>query len=222
MAMDQTKIYEADQPIFAEGSPGDLMYVLLEGEVQLRKRVGKGETVLKTVASPNDFFGEMALIDGRPRSASAIAIRRSKLLVVDGPTFENMILTNGKFALKIIKVLSDRIRNTNTALEELHELAPRDRFVKGMVEYAQVQGEKIFDGRIRISLAGLQVWARERMGFPPADAEAHISRLLKGGLLAPSPAKDGQGEGLLISEQLFAEFGRREVPGAEARDPLRT
>ena len=69
MEQGQTKILRTGETVFAEGDAGDIMYVLLEGAVELRKKVGKGETVLKTVSTPNDFFGEMALIDDRPRSA---------------------------------------------------------------------------------------------------------------------------------------------------------
>ena len=62
------------------------------------------------------IFGEMALIDGRPRSATAVAGKRSKLLCVDAPTFESMILANGKFAGTIDSIWSISELNVEIAL----------------------------------------------------------------------------------------------------------
>jgi CRP/FNR family transcriptional regulator/CRP/FNR family cyclic AMP-dependent transcriptional regulator len=126
MANDDVKRYGKGDVIFKEGEKGDLMYVLLEGAVELKMKVEGGETVIKTVDTPNDFFGEMTLLDERPRSATAIASLPTKVLAVDGPTFESMILSNGKFALKIIKVLAARIRRSNVQISELIETMPKD------------------------------------------------------------------------------------------------
>lgn len=201
MEQGQTKVFMTGETVFAEGSQGDLMYVLVEGAVELRKKVGRGETVLKTVSTTNDFFGEMALIDGRPRSASAVAVKPTRLLVIDGPTFENMILTNGKFALKIIKVLSDRIRTTNLTIETLHELSPRDRFVRGLADYAAVEGEKIYDGRLKVIFVEFRNWANSRLGFSLEECDAMAARLVKAQLAAWSR----EGAELVVSESLLRE-----------------
>ena len=130
MANDNVTQFESGEVIFREGEPGDRMYILLAGAVELKIKVDRGETVIKTIDTPNEFFGEMALIDERPRSATAVALRRTNLLAVDGPTFEAMILTNGKFALKIIKVLSERIRRSNEQVSDLIETMPRERIAR--------------------------------------------------------------------------------------------
>ncbi len=110
MTKEKLEQYDSGEIIFREGEPGNKMYVLMAGAIELKKKLDKGETLIKTICEPNDFFGEMALIDDKPRSATAISVKRSNILVVDGAAFEAMILNNGKFALKIIKVLSERIR----------------------------------------------------------------------------------------------------------------
>lgn len=185
------------------------MYILVEGAVELKKRVDRGETVLKTVQSPNDFFGEMALIDGRPRSASAVAVKPTRLLVIDGPTFENMIVSNGKFALKIIKVLSDRIRNSNAALEELIETAPRDRFMHGMADYARLYGERIHDGRYKISIQGLRTWINGRLGMPFDEVDAILARFIKGEVVVWAPTSAKTNEEILVPERILKDFDRR-------------
>jgi len=211
MEQGQTKIFMTGEVVFAEGDEGKLMYVLLEGTVELRKKVGKSETVLKSVSTVNDFFGEMALVDERPRSASAVAVKPTRLLVIDGPTFENMILTNGKFALKIIKMLSDRIRHSNLTIESLHEVTPRDRFIRGLADFAALQGEKIFDGRFKIPFGEFKTWANSRLGFSLEECDAMAARLVKSMLIAWSK----EGGDLLISDAVLRDFPKRDESGQE-------
>jgi CRP/FNR family transcriptional regulator, cyclic AMP receptor protein len=179
MANDNVKLCESGDIIFREGEVGDLMYVLLEGAVELRMKVERGETVLKVVDTPNDFFGEMALLDDRPRSATAVAAKKSRLLAVDGPTFESMILSNGKFALKIIKVLAARIRRSNDQVSELIETMPKDRIARGMIDFALRHGEAIHEGAIKVNLEMMKGWINTHLGAAQDEIEAAIFRLLK-------------------------------------------
>jgi len=211
MEQGQTKVLLTGELVFAEGDEGNLMYVLLEGVVELRKKVGKSETVLKVVSTVNDFFGEMALIDGRPRSAAAVAVKPTRLLVIDGPTFENMILTNGKFALKIIKVLSDRIRHSNSTIESLHEVSPKERFIRGLVDYASTSGEKIFDGRLKVPYVSFRSWANSRLGFSLEECDAMAARLAKAMLVAWTK----EGGDLLVSDAMLRDFSGKAESGPE-------
>ncbi|MDP3178306.1 MAG: Crp/Fnr family transcriptional regulator [Spirochaetaceae bacterium] len=181
MEQDKVRTFKPGELIFREGEKGDLMYVLLEGSVELKMKVEKGETVLKTVDTPNDFFGEMALLDDRPRSASAVALRPTKVLAVDRPTFESMILTNGKFALKIIKMLSARVRRSNTAVSELIETLPRERIARSMAEFAGKHGEKCSDGSMRAGVERMRTWINGHAGMPLEEIDATIFRLVKAG-----------------------------------------
>jgi CRP/FNR family cyclic AMP-dependent transcriptional regulator len=179
MEQDKVRTFKPGELIFREGEKGDLMYVLLEGAVELKMKVEKGETVLKTVETPNDFFGEMALLDDRPRSAAAMAVRPTKVLAVDRPTFESMILTNGKFALKIIKMLSARVRRSNTTVSELIETLPRERIARGMAEFAAKYGAKCNDGSVRVGVERMKTWINGHAGMPLDEIDATIFRLAK-------------------------------------------
>jgi CRP/FNR family transcriptional regulator, cyclic AMP receptor protein len=179
MANDNLRVFAPGEVVFKEGEKGDLMYVLIEGAVELRKRVERGTTVLKIVDTPNDFFGEMALLDERPRSATAIASRETKVLVVDGPTFESMILANGKFALKIIKVLAARIRRSNDQVSEIIDTMPRERIARGMVDFALRHGEKLGDGSMRVDVAAMKQWINTHVGAGHEEIEAALFHLLK-------------------------------------------
>ncbi len=206
---DNTRSFEPGDLIFKEGEAGDLMYVLLEGSVDLKKKVERGETVLKTVDTPNDFFGEMALLDDRPRSATAVATKRTKVLAVDGPTFESMIIANGKFALKIIKILAARIRRSNDQVSELIETMPKERMARGMVDFALRHGEKIHEGGIKVNVEAMKAWINGHLGSAPDEIEASIYRLLKDETIAWAPTSAKSKECLVLPQEFIKANDRR-------------
>jgi len=211
MGTDNVRLLEPGDIVFKEGDQGDLMYVLLEGAVELKMKVERGETVIKTVDTPNDFFGEMALLDDRPRSASAIAVRKTKVLAVDGPTFESMILANGKFALKIIKVLAARIRRSNDQVSELIETMPKDRIAHGMTDYALRHGEKIHEGAFKVNADAMKSWINTHLGAPQDEIESAIYRMLKDEVVSWAPTSAKTKENLVLPAPFVKANDRRVV-----------
>ncbi len=209
MLEDKVLQFDAGDRIFSEGEHGDLMYILLQGAVDLTMKVDRGETILKTVSSPNDFFGEMALLDDRPRSASAVATRRTRVIAVDGQTFETMILTNGKFALKIIKVLAERIRNSNTQVSELIETMPRERIARSMTDYAIHHGERIHEGAIKVNIEAMKAWINGHIGASVEEIDAAIFRLLKLESIAWAPTSAKTKECVILPQAFVQENDRR-------------
>ncbi|NLJ46831.1 MAG: Crp/Fnr family transcriptional regulator [Treponema sp.] len=203
------QVYLTGESIFREGDPGDVMYVLLAGAVDLKKRVEGGETVLSTIDEPNEFFGEMALIDGRPRSASAVAVRDTKLLVVDRPAFEALIQSNGKFALKIIKVLSERIRCSNDLVSDLIETMPKERIQRGMADFALRFGERIHDGGIKVRMGDMKAWINGRMGIALDDLDAAVFRMLKDGAIRWAATSSQTKEHVVLPAEFLARVDRR-------------
>src|SRR5258708_11293062 len=101
------RICEAGEAIFREYDMGSEMYVVLEGEVE----ISIGPSVVETLG-PGEPFGEMALIDQAPRTATAIAKTPCKLAVIPEKRFLFMVQTTPFFALQIMKVMADRLRKT--------------------------------------------------------------------------------------------------------------
>ena len=97
--------------IFSTWDMGFEMYVVLDGEVELKV----DSTVLETLG-PGQPFGEMALIDQSPRTATAIARTPCKLAVIPERRFLFMVQQNPEFALLIMKVMADRLRRMNARL----------------------------------------------------------------------------------------------------------
>ncbi|HAP43349.1 MAG: hypothetical protein A2087_10790 [Spirochaetes bacterium GWD1_61_31] len=206
---DNTKSFATGDVIFKEGDQGDLMYIMVSGCVELRKKVDAGEMVLKVVKTPNEFFGEMALIDGRPRSATAVAAEATRLLAVDEAIFDSMVLGNPKFALTIIKTLAARIRSSNIHISELTETIPRERAAHAMVDYALRHGEKIFDGGYKVAVDALCVWVNSHVGMAKPEFDDCLDRFLKGELVRYAATSGQSHEHVVLSASFINENNRR-------------
>jgi len=105
----------AGEIVFREGDPGDLLYLVGEGSVKISKsgRGGQQET-LGFIQSGN-FFGEMALLDGKPRSAMATAAEPTLLGTVDEPTFQHILeLAPSRLHMNFLRSVSERLRSVNS------------------------------------------------------------------------------------------------------------
>lgn len=98
--------YSAGTTIFREGAPGDYMYIVIEGEVDI---IARGQ-VIRTVGK-GDLVGEMALIDDSPRSADVVAKTDCLLAPVDERRFLFLVHETPMFALQVMSVLAERLRN---------------------------------------------------------------------------------------------------------------
>jgi CRP/FNR family cyclic AMP-dependent transcriptional regulator len=99
------KSFSVGETIFEKGEPGDVMYVVLEGQVDI-----KVETELIEHLAEGQIFGEMALIDKQPRSASAVALSNCRVAPVDQKRFTFLVQQNPYFAIQVMSVMADRLR----------------------------------------------------------------------------------------------------------------
>lgn len=103
--------FEPNAKIFVQDDPGACMYVVRSGKVAILS----GGAVLENVG-PNGTFGEMALIDGAPRSATAVAREATELAVIDERAFLYLVQKDPSFALDMLRRLSARLRRTTESL----------------------------------------------------------------------------------------------------------
>ena len=103
--------FKAGQPIFTEGERGDLMYIVKQGEVDLFVHGKLVETL-----GPGGILGEMALIDHKPRSATAIARTDCQLVPVSEGRFQFLVQQTPYFSLEVMRVLAHRLRHMDEAL----------------------------------------------------------------------------------------------------------
>ena len=111
--------YAPAQHIFREGEAGDVMYIVQEGRVHIQKEGTDPPLVLATMGE-GEFFGEMALVDQSPRSASATAgPHGARLLAVDSAHFVYLVSQQPAFALIVLAVMASRLRSNNERWENL-------------------------------------------------------------------------------------------------------
>src|SRR6266850_4267950 len=104
--------------VFKEGDPGTEMYIVQSGKVEIFNDTPRGEVSL-SVMEKGDFFGEMALLDGNPHGASARAVEEVELLEINSTLFDRMIKGNVEIAVRMLRKLSIRLRETNRRYETL-------------------------------------------------------------------------------------------------------
>ena len=107
-AISEEVVYSAGSEVIREGEYGDSMFLVVDGEV----RIHRGGTEL-LISKKNDFFGEMTLIDGEPRSASATAVTDSLLLCINQADFHEILSGNFQAVLAIMRTLSHRLRKSD-------------------------------------------------------------------------------------------------------------
>jgi CRP/FNR family transcriptional regulator, cyclic AMP receptor protein len=186
--------------LFREGEPGHDMFIIQKGRVQLTRNLRGVEKIL-AVLPAGEFFGEMAIINQKPRSATATVIEESNLLVLDQPTFEKMIKDNTEIAVRLIKKLSARLEMANFQVELLLLKDVNHRVVHLLRRLAEESGVPEVEG-IHIDISVYEV--ADRIGCDDHEVTDIVDRLARARLLKLLP------RGFVIPEvgrlQDFLEF----------------
>jgi len=106
--------------VFRQGDAGGSMYVIRAGKVRLFKE-SQGRQRVVTTLGPGDFFGEMAVVTGRPRSATAEVVEEADLIRVPADKLQHMIAETGEIALRMIHQLAERVDEANRFIDVLME-----------------------------------------------------------------------------------------------------
>ena len=85
-----SKIYNAGEVIMREGEPGGILYVIRKGDIKITRRVHGYEDMVLSILRESDFFGELSLLDGRARSATATAVTRAELVIIKKEEWSDM------------------------------------------------------------------------------------------------------------------------------------
>jgi CRP-like cAMP-binding protein len=127
---------EPGKLLFAKGDKGDALYVLLEGEVEVRSSTEGGKDIRIASLKPPAVIGEMAVLDGGARSADIAAIRRSRFLRIHRDQALAALESEPKALLKLIAELSRRLRHADSAIEDAHTLDLGGRLALRLLEEA--------------------------------------------------------------------------------------
>jgi CRP-like cAMP-binding protein len=145
----------AGEVLFREGEKGEDMYVIQSGVVQIRKQVGGKERPLATLGR-GEFVGEMAILNDKPRTATAVVLETARCLVIDGQTLEHMIANSTEIALRLVKKLARRLDSADEMIQILLNPDPKARVLLSLRRQAETFGEETGLGlRVHSSAADL-------------------------------------------------------------------
>jgi CRP-like cAMP-binding protein len=138
--------------IFLKGDPGSSMMAVLSGRVRVGNISQEGKELTLNVIGPGEIFGEIALLDGKPRSADVVAIEDTVLLVVERRHFLPFLLSHASLVERLLVVLCERLRRTSVALEEIALLDLPVRLARLLLKLADDYGRPLPGGGVRIDL----------------------------------------------------------------------
>jgi CRP-like cAMP-binding protein len=166
--------YPKDSVVFFENEQGDFFFMILEGRIKVTILGDDGREVILSLLGSGDFFGEMALLDNEPRSATAIAVEDSELLSLHRNDFQSVLSDNRSIMVGLIKVLTARLRRANHQISTLALLDVYGRVARVIVDMAREEGRRLKDGRIAFRRATHQEIAN-RIG----TTRETVTRMLK-------------------------------------------
>lgn len=166
--------YPKDSVVFFENEQGDFFFMILEGRIKVTILGDDGREVILSLLGSGDFFGEMALLDNEPRSATAIAVEDTELLSLHRNDFQSVLTDNRSITMGLIKVLTGRLRRANHQISTLALLDVYGRVARVIVDMAREEGRRLKDGRIAFRRATHQEIAN-RIG----TTRETVTRMLK-------------------------------------------
>ncbi|MCW3473578.1 Crp/Fnr family transcriptional regulator [Limobrevibacterium gyesilva] len=137
---------EAREPLFAEGDEGRALYVVLQGFVKLASTTPSGREVILNVAGPGNVFGELAVLNGWARAASAVALSPCRLLSIDGRMLTQALAKTPQAMLAVIRLLSERLSATTAQMTDAVDLPAPARLAKALIHLASLHARADPDG----------------------------------------------------------------------------
>lgn len=202
--------FPAGAVLFREGEAGENMYVVQSGLVQILRRMAEADRPLATLGR-GEFLGEMAILNGKPRTATARALEDVRCLVIDAATLEHMIAHNAEIALRLLKKLAGRLDSADELIQILLDPDPKARVLLALKRQAETSGEETGLGiRVRASADDL---ARE-VGVDAERVREVLSRLERLGIAAEE--EDGSVV-IMDMPRLLDLLDLVEAPGAGGR-----
>lgn len=149
------KIFEKNQVILLEEETGTALFIILKGKVKITRSSSDGREVILTILSDNDFFGEMAILDGLTRSATAIALETSELFHIQRNDFLNLLREHSEISIALLRELTKRLRSADMKIKALSLKDAEGKVASVILQLADDIG-KIQHGKVEIDKLPLQ------------------------------------------------------------------
>jgi CRP/FNR family cyclic AMP-dependent transcriptional regulator len=177
--------HRSQATIFQHGDPGNSMMAVVSGRVKICNYSPDGKEMVLNIIDRGGLFGEIAVLDGQPRSADAVAIGDTELLVLERTRLLPFLTANPEIATRLIAVLCQRLRNTSEALEDALLRDAPSRVARGLLRLAKTFGKKEAAGtRLDIKLSQQQIG--NLIGISRESTNKYIVDWTRAGYLAVS------------------------------------
>ncbi len=192
----RSRRYRRDEVIFHADDPGDSLYVVATGSVKITVSADDGtEPAILTTIGPGGFFGELALLDGAPRSATAVAMDPVETLVLRREAFDRLVDSEPGLRRALLASLAAEIRRLTAQVEDLHFLDLPGRLARHLLREINTDNERPPAGEVRLpwpftqgELAGMIGGSRQSVNRLLADFVAQgLLRFEDDDLVIPDP-----------------------------------
>ncbi len=143
-----TKKFKKDHLILLEDEEGNTLFIIIYGKVKVTAFSEHGKEVIFSILYDGDFFGDMSLLDGKPRSASVVAIEESELRLIRRPDFIRLLEKHPRISLTLLEELTSRLRKADQRIESLALLDVTGRVAGILLQLAEDKGRHTNDGII--------------------------------------------------------------------------
>jgi CRP/FNR family cyclic AMP-dependent transcriptional regulator len=134
------RVYEDGAIVFSQGDPGDALYGVVTGRVRISASTREGKEMFLNIMEPGDTFGEIALLDGNPRTATATATAACELMIIPRAQFLALLQREPTLAIHLLQLLCQRIRWTSGWVEDSALLTVPTRLVRRLLSLARMHG----------------------------------------------------------------------------------
>jgi CRP/FNR family cyclic AMP-dependent transcriptional regulator len=151
-ALGRRRVYEEGAVIFMRGDPGNSLCGVVTGRVRISASRPGGKELFLNIMGPGESFGEIALLDGMPRTATATAMARTELTIIRRNQFLSLLRTEPQLAAHLIQLLCKRVRWTAQLMEDSALLSLPARIAKRLLSLASLQGREA-PGGIKLAIS---------------------------------------------------------------------
>jgi len=150
-AVAKTRRYAKDDVVFHADESGDVFCLIKEGKVKVTMISPEGKEIILSMMGPGDFFGEMALLDNEPRSATVIATETLDLVTIWRSDFLQILSENFSITKKVLAELSRRLRSASNRIESLATMDVYGRLARFLLDLARQNGKMLENGYVAVT-----------------------------------------------------------------------
>jgi CRP/FNR family cyclic AMP-dependent transcriptional regulator len=195
--------YSGDQTIFYQGDPGDTFYVILSGQVKVSVTSSEGQEAILVVLDAGEGFGEFALLDDQPRSATIEATQNTEVLVLRKDDFRRLLRQMPDIAIGLLRVLTKRLRDTDQLVQDAAFLDVGDRLAKKLLVLMESHGRAAPQGGVVLTLQLTQSELASMIGATRESVNKQLGAFRDQGIVAV----DRQRITILNPDRLRARVG---------------